>query len=239
MHAEQDGGARTGGLREAVPGRGAQEGGAAASPPRGPLGPRGGGRRLRAGPQLPQGDALTMSNRLAGAHCRIQMSRAAPLTDARFRSRSARAVDGARCRRHEGRRERGAQDAGLLHLWVSHHAPQNVQNATSHDGATLVQHNSPMPWSSATKLHRCTQGTPVSAPVKFGHGAPSPSRVESPKSRADVTPSRTAVTAVTAGEPWRLVRPKLRDNHRILWLCHQVPYTHYLSWPGDQPGRPS
>ena len=47
------------------------------------------------------------------------------------------------------------------------------------------------------------------------------------------------VTAVTAGAPWRLVRPKLRDNHRILWLCHQVPYINYLPWPGDQPGRPS
>ena len=32
---------------------------------------------------------------------------------------------------------------------------------------------------------------------------------------------------------------KLRDSHRILWLGHQVPYTHYLPWPGGQPGRPS
>ena len=56
---------------------------------------------------------------------------------------------------------------------------------------------------------------------------------------ASFAPSCTAVTAVTAGAPWRLVRPKLRDNHRILWLGHQAPYTHYLPWPGGQTGRPS
>ena len=49
--------------------------------------------------------------------------------------------------------------------------------------------------------------------------------------------------AVTAGAPWRLVRPKLRDNHRIriLWLCHQVPYiTNYLPWRQgtNREGRP-
>ena len=41
-------------------------------------------------------------------------------------------------------------------------------------------------------------------------------------------PSRAAVTAVTAGAPWRFERPILRYNGRVLGLGHQVPYTHYL-----------
>ena len=42
-----------------------------------------------------------------------------------------------------------------------------------------------------------------------------------------------------ATRPWCPEWPKLRDNHRILWLGHQVLYTHHLPWPGEQPGRPS
>ena len=31
----------------------------------------------------------------------------------------------------------------------------------------------------------------------------------------------------------------LRDGGRVSGLVHHVPYTHYLPWLGDQPGRPS
>ena len=69
--------------------------------------------------------------------------------------------------------------------------------------------------------------------------APSRSREKVPKSFPPSHTGVTAVTAVTAGAPWRFARPILRDNGRVLGLGHQVPYTHYLPWPGDQPGRPS
>ena len=85
-----------------------------------------------------------------------------------------------------------------------------------------------------TLLTYGTQLTSVS--VKSAHTAPSRSRDKLTKS---FPPSRTAVTAVTAGAPWHFERPILRDDGRILGLGHLVPYTHYLPWPGDQPGRPS
>ena len=44
---------------------------------------------------------------------------------------------------------------------------------------------------------------------------------------------------VTAGVPWRLDRPMLRDDGRVLRLAYAVLYAHYLPWPGDQPGMPS
>ena len=66
--------------------------------------------------------------------------------------------------------------------------------------------------------------------------APSRSREKVP---ASFSPSRTAVTAVTAGAPWRFARPILRDDGRFLRLGYAVLYTHYLPWPGDSPGRPS
>ena len=69
--------------------------------------------------------------------------------------------------------------------------------------------------------------------------APSRFREKVPKSFPPSRTGVTAVTAVTAGAPWRFARPILRDNGRVLGLGHQVPYTHYLPWPGDQPGRPS
>ena len=45
-------------------------------------------------------------------------------------------------------------------------------SVTSHYGATCVYHYSPTPWSYASRLHRRTQGTPVSAPVKSAHVTP-------------------------------------------------------------------
>lgn len=52
-------------------------------------------------------------------------------------------------------------------------------------------------------------------------------------------PCHTAVTAVTAGVLWRLDRPMLRDEGRILRPGHAVPYTTHLPCPGDRHGRPS
>ena len=49
----------------------------------------------------------------------------------------------------------------------------------------------------------------------------------------------SAVTTVTAGVPWHLVRPMLRGDGRCLRLSYALLYAHHLPWPGDSPGRPS
>ena len=45
-------------------------------------------------------------------------------------------------------------------------------SVTSHYGATCVHHYSSTPWSYVIRLHRRTQGTPVSAPVKSARVTP-------------------------------------------------------------------
>ena len=81
-----------------------------------------------------------------------------------------------------------------------------------------------------------TQWCAGTAPVKFEHLSPSRSRLSFDaklhRCHASARPERTT-------RPWRPERPKVSDNRRILWLGHQVLYTYHLSWPGDQPGRPS
>ena len=104
---------------------------------------------------------------------------------------------------------------------------------------TFVYHYSPTPWSYVGRLHKRTQGTPVSASVKSARVAPRHWRVVVHTSRADVTPSHTGMRPERAAHPWRREWPKLRDNCRVLRLGHHVLYTHHLPWPGDQPGRPS
>ena len=47
------------------------------------------------------------------------------------------------------------------------------------------------------------------------------------------------VTAVAAGVPWRLVRPMLRDDGRVLRLGYAVLHTNHLPWPGYRRGRSS
>ena len=75
--------------------------------------------------------------------------------------------------------------------------------------------------------------------MKFEHVTPSRSQLMLNAVRARSVCHRGAVTAVTAGVPWRLVRPMLRDEGRILRLGHDVLYTTHLPWPGDQQGMPS
>ena len=99
-----------------------------------------------------------------------------------------------------------------------------------------VEAQSRTAWSYVLKLHGRTQWYMGSATVKFELLSPSRSRLS-----LDAKFSRRHASArpERATRPWCPEWPKLRDNHRILWLGHQVSYTHYLPWPGDQPGRPS